>query len=165
MSRAPSCAILIAALAAACSSAPPPRPAAGSGDAAFASLARDLLDDHYKRHPSQATDLGIHRFDDQLEDRSKAAITSESDALKAFRSKLVAADPATLTLSSSLDREQLLHAVDEHVLELDTIRMWEKDPDTYSSGVTNAAYVIMKRAYAPAETRLKALIAREKKMP
>ena len=27
-----------------------------------------------------------------------------------------------------------------------TIRMWAKDPDSYSSGVTNAAYVIMKRA-------------------
>ena len=32
------------------------------------------------------------------------------------------------------------------------IRMWAKDPDTYSGGVTNAAYVIMKRAYAPAAT-------------
>ena len=43
--------------------------------------------------------------------------------------------------------------------------MWAKDPDTYSGGVTNAAYVIMKRDYAPAADRLKALIAREKKMP
>jgi hypothetical protein len=45
------------------------------------------------------------------------------------------------------------------------MRMWAKDPDTYSSGVTKAAYVVMKRAYAPADTRLRALIAREKKMP
>ena len=43
--------------------------------------------------------------------------------------------------------------------------MWAKDPDTYSGAVTNAAYVIMKRNYAPAADRLKALIAREKKMP
>ena len=128
-------------------------------------LAKEILDDHYKRHPSHATDLGIHKFDDQLEDRSQAAIKSESDALRTFQSKLMAIDPATLTLANSLDREQLVHTVNESVLELDTIRMWAKDPDTYSGGVTNAAYVIMKRAYAPADTRLKALIAREKSMP
>jgi len=59
----------------------------------------------------------------------------------------------------------LLHALDTGILSADTIRMWAKDPDTYSGRVTNAAYVIMKRDYAPAADRLKALIAREKKMP
>ena len=78
---------------------------------------------------------------------------------------MIAVDPTSLTQTSALDREQLLHAIDEGVLRIDTIRMWAKDPDTYSGTVTNAAYVIMKRAYAPASERLKALIAREKKMP
>jgi uncharacterized protein (DUF885 family) len=128
-------------------------------------LAREILDDHYMRHPSHATDLGIHRYDDQLEDLSQAAIKGESDALKAFRSKLASIDPTTLTLASALDREQLVDVVDKGVLDLDTIKMWAKDPDAYSSAVTNAAYVIMKRGYAPADTRLKALVARERKMP
>ncbi len=51
------------------------------------------------------------------------------------------------------------------VLQLESIRMWEKNPDVYSSGITNAAYAIMKREYAPAAERLKSLIEREKKMP
>ena len=51
------------------------------------------------------------------------------------------------------------------MLALDAIRQWAKDPDTYSSDVTNSAYVIMKRNYAPAADRLKALITREKKVP
>jgi uncharacterized protein (DUF885 family) len=157
--------LCVTVLAAACSHAQAPPVAAGTGDAAFTALAKDILDDHYKRHPSHATDLGIHTFDDQLDDRSQGAIKSESDALTIFKSKLAALDRATLTPVNALDREQLVHTVDETVLELDTIRMWAKDPDTYSGGVTNAAYVIMKRAYAPAETRLKALIAREKQMP
>ena len=90
---------------------------------------------------------------------------AESAAFKDFRSRLAAIDPATLTLDSALDREQLIHSVDARVLDIDTIRMWSKDPDTYSSEVTNAAYVIMKRNYAPAADRLKALVAREKKLP
>ena len=158
-------ALVVTAVAAGCAPSPPPPPAAGSGDAPFAVLARDIVEDHFKRHPSSATDLGIHRYDEQLEDLSAAALTSESEALKTFRSKLAAVEPATLTLTNALDRDQLLHSVDESVLELDTIKMWSKDPDTYSSSITNAAYVIMKREYAPPDLRLKALIARERNMP
>ena len=58
-----------------------------------------------------------------------------------------------------------MRAIDAAILSLDVIRAWTRDPDMYSGGVTNAAYVIMKRAYAPAADRLKALIAREKLMP
>src|SRR5437660_4814263 len=63
---------------------------AGSGDPAYAKVAHDLLEDHYKRHPSQATDLGIHQYDDQIEDLSQAAIAAQSAALKEFRTKLSA---------------------------------------------------------------------------
>jgi len=45
------------------------------------------------------------------------------------------------------------------------IRQWAKNADVYSSAVTNGAYVIMKRPYAPAAERLAALIEREQKMP
>jgi uncharacterized protein (DUF885 family) len=156
-------AVLVAA--ASCSAPPAPTPTAGSGDAAFTQLAHEILDDHYKRHPSESTDLGLHQYDDQLDDVSRAGIEAESAALKAFRARLAAIDSATLTGPNVLDREQLMHALDSGILGADTIRMWAKDPDIYSGRVTNAAYVIMKRDYAPAADRLKALIAREKKMP
>jgi len=150
-----------------CSDRPaqPPPPGAGSGDAAFTELARQILDDHHRRHPSAATDLGLHQYDAELEDASEAAIHAESQALQQFRPKLAAIDAATLTTGRQLDREQLQRALDAAVLALDRIRQWAKDPDSYSGAITNAAYVIMKRNYAPAPERLTALIAREKKMP
>jgi uncharacterized protein (DUF885 family) len=149
-----------------CSERPAPRPtSAGSGDAAFTELARQILEDHYKRHPSAATDLGLHQYDAELEDVSEAAIHAESQALQQFRAKLGAIDAATLTADKQLDREQLQRALDAGVLALERIRQWAKDPDSYSGAITNAAYVIMKRNYAPAAERLAALIAREKKMP
>ena len=150
-----------------CSDRPaqPPPSGAGSGDAAFTELARQILDDHHRRHPSAATDLGLHQYDAELEDASEAAIHAESQALQQFRPKLAAIDAATLTTGRQLDREQLQRALDAAVLALDRIRQWAKDPDSYSGAITNAAYVIMKRNYAPAPERLTALIAREKKMP
>ena len=51
------------------------------------------------------------------------------------------------------------------LLELETIRAWEKNPDTYSSGIANSAFVLMERKFAPADDRLRSLIAREKLMP
>jgi len=137
----------------------------GSGDAAFRAIAKDAIDDHMRRNPSAATDLGIHTYNAQLDDVSHAAIVAESKALTDFRSKVDAIDPSTLSLDAQLDREQLIRAFDAGILANDEIRQWEKNPDLYSSVVTNAAYVLMKRPFAPATERLKALIAREERMP
>jgi len=156
---------LAGSLATPCSSSQPSVVAAGSGDAAFTRLAQSVLEEHYTDHPSEATYLGIHRFDDKLDDFSATAAVRESEAIKKFRAALAGIDPATLTADNALDREQLILALDARILELDTIRMQEKDPDYYSSGITYAAYVIMERNYAPAATRLRSLIAREQRMP
>ena len=158
---------MAAVLAAACQATPasPPRASLGSGDAAFSTLATFILKDHYKRHPSVATDLGIHTYDLLMDDASKQTIDDETAELTSFTQELEKIDPATLTPAKQLDREQLLHAMDAGVLANTVVRTWAKDPDFYSSGVTNAAYVIMKRKYAPADDRLRMLIAREKQMP
>ena len=39
-----------------------------SADAEFTRLAQEYLDDRAERHPTAATDLGDHRFDDRLAD-------------------------------------------------------------------------------------------------
>lgn len=143
-----------------------PSPAAtGRPHTTFTALAGEVLQDYFRRHPSAATDLGIHSYDDRIEDVSASARQAESAALKTFRGSLAAIDPASLPLSAQLDREQLIRSLDAELLALDVIQSWRKDPDEYSSGVTRAAYVVMKRAYAPASDRLRALIAREKQMP
>ena len=157
---------LLLAVTAACSTrGAVPLRANGPGDSAFTDLARQIIDDRLKRHPSVATDLGIHRYDDELEDLSEGAIHAESEALKQFRARLEAIDVDTLSAEKQLDCEQLKRAMDAGVIALDRIRQWTKDPDSYSGAITNAAYVIMKRQYAPAADRLRSLIARENNMP
>jgi uncharacterized protein (DUF885 family) len=141
--------------------APPP----GSGDAAFSKLASDVLEETYRRQPTLATYLGIHKYDDKLEDYSRQGVTDQLEPLRRLRGQVEAVDPATLSPDKQLDREQVLHAIDSRILTLDVIRPWAKDPDTYSSGITNTAYIMIKRSFAPLDERLKLLIAREKLMP
>ena len=125
--------LLTILLAAACSTAPPPaRPLAGSGDAAFSTLAAEILEDYFKRHPTSATDLGIHKYDAEMDDASARSVADESAALSGFLSRLRAIDAATLTLDKQLDREQLVRAMTAGILANDVIRQWTKDPDVYS---------------------------------
>ena len=135
-----------------------------SGDAAFERAVDDLLAGLFRRNPTLATYLGIHDYDDRLEDLSKAAIAAEIDALKQFRAGFAAIDAGTLSVPNQLDREQVLAAIDSRLLDLEVIKPWARNPDTYSSGITQTAFVMIKRAFAPADVRLKALVARERQM-
>jgi uncharacterized protein (DUF885 family) len=158
--------VIASLLLGACSPKPPPAaPATGSGDAAFAELERTIIRASNTHNPASATDLGFHEFDDQLADASEAAIQAELAEAINLRMQLQAIDPATLSPRRVLDREMLIGAMTSTELDLGTIRQWQKDPDLYSSGITAAAYSLMKRPYAPADVRMRALIAREKKMP
>ena len=154
------------AAAAACSqpSAPPPA-AKPSGDAAFAKVSRAYLEDTYKRHPTFATYLGIHKYNTTIDDSSRQAVIDEIAAARDFRQRVTANDPSTLNPVNQLDREQLLLAIDSKVLALEVVKSWATNPDNYSSGLTNTAYLMIKRAYAPPVDRLRQLIAREKAMP
>jgi uncharacterized protein (DUF885 family) len=146
----------------------PPAPAGKAPephDADFKTAVHDVLEDLYRRAPTQATYLGIHKYDDRLEDYSHQAVRDEVAAWRRFRERVNAIDPSSLNAENQLDREQLLHAIDSRLMMDEVIRPWAKNPDTYSSGLTNSAYIMIKREFAPAEQRLRELVAREKAMP
>ena len=149
-----------------CSRAPTPaQTPRESKDADLTRVVHDILEDLYRRAPTQATYLGIHKYDDRLEDYSRQAVIDEVAAWRLFRDRVIAIDPASLSAENQLDREQLLHAIDSRLLTDEIIRPWAKNPDTYSSGLTNTAYIMIKRAFAPPEERLRELVARENAMP
>ena len=105
------------------------------------------------------------RYDDRLEDYSRQALEHAVASARRFRDSVGGIDASTLSAANQLDREQLLRAIDSQLLTLEVIRPWARDPDSYSSGLTNTAYIMIKREFAPPEERLRRLIAREKAMP
>ena len=129
-------------------------------------VAEQYFSDVYFRFaPTTATSAGLHQYDTQLEDYSAANIQKQIAALHTYEKKIEAIDPSALDASIAADRDILLNNIRSQLLTLEVIRPWEKNPDTYSSGITGAAFVIMERPYAPTNTRLKALVEREKLMP
>jgi uncharacterized protein (DUF885 family) len=122
-------------------------------------------DVYFHFSPTAGTSAGLHQYDTQLEDYSAAAVQEQVAALRGYEKKIAAIDPSALDAPVAADRDILLANIRSELLSLETIRGWEKNPDNYSSGITNSAFVIMERPYASANVRLRALIAREKLMP
>jgi uncharacterized protein (DUF885 family) len=146
-----------------------PAPVAQAQDGADAQL-RKLADDYFDQvyfhyAPSNGTLQGFHQYDAQLEDYSRAAIDRETADLERFEAKFAVIPAGQLDLTSQGDLQLLLGNIHSTLLSLNTIRLWEKDPDLYSSGISNSAFVLMERAFASTDERLRSLVAREKQMP
>jgi uncharacterized protein (DUF885 family) len=140
--------------------------AAQNGDAQFVRLADRFFDEVLFRYdPAQATAQGFHQYDGQLPSRSRAEIEGQVAALKKWEAEVHNFDERGLSAFMAADRQLLLSEIQSLRFNLETLRFWEKDPDVYSSGATNAIFVIMSRKFAPPSERLKSLLARERLIP
>jgi uncharacterized protein (DUF885 family) len=124
-----------------------------------------FTDVYFHFSPTSGTADGLHQYDTQLEDYSATSIQKEVAALHVYEKKVEAIDPSSLDASVAGDRAILLNSIRSTLLTLEVIRPWEKNPDNYSSGITNSIFVIMERPYASADVRLRAVVEREKQIP
>jgi hypothetical protein len=128
---------------------------------------------YFPFNPSAGTAAGFHQYDNQLEDYSRALIDRQIAMLKKFKAEennvfsALSKGPGETDASVAewIDYNLILNSVNSTLLTLEQIRPWEKNPDIYSSGITNSIFVIMARTFAPPEERLKSVIAREKQIP
>jgi uncharacterized protein (DUF885 family) len=126
---------------------------------------RAIAEAYFAFDPAQATAAGFHEYDARLGDGSRREVEARTAALRKFETALAAFDARSLPPAEAADRELLLAKIRGALLTLERIRPWEKDPDTYSSGLTAAIFVVMSREFAPPEERLKSVIARERMAP
>lgn len=132
----------------------------------FRKIADRYFDDvYFKYSPTQGTLAGFHQYDPQLENYSHATVNAQIQALHAYEVEFSAVQSSQLDQVAQGDLALVLGNIRSTLLTLETIRPWEKNPDIYSSGITNSAFSLMERKFAPPEERLKSLIEREKQMP
>jgi uncharacterized protein (DUF885 family) len=149
---------------------------------------RFFAEAYFPFHPSQGTAAGLHEYDSQLEDYSFARRRSEAEVLRRHQRAFTAYQAPVLVIrgvdagkaaagvppeavlarhesTSVIDRALILSYIESRLLELEQIRMWEKDPDLYPFALATSAFLIMARDFAPQEQRLRSLIERERRMP
>jgi uncharacterized protein (DUF885 family) len=115
--------------------------------------------------PTYGTQAGLHQYDIQLENYSAESVQKQIAALHVYEKKVEDIPADALDASVAADRQILLNSIRSQLLSLETVRNWEKNPDNYSSGITNSIFVLMERPFAPANTRLRAAVEREKQIP
>ncbi len=133
--------------------------------AAFTHLVDRYFDFYFQASPTAATQAGFHQYDSRLEDFSHSAMEAEIAGLTKFRKQFSGIHRSELPEQSAGDLDVVTSAIDSRLLELQTIQMWRKDPDVYTSGVSYGVFLIMRRNFAPPAERLRSVIARERQIP
>jgi len=146
-------------------SAPTQHLSADGAPQTFHFFSEQYFDDYFKFNPTAGTAAGFHDYDTELEDYSSASTAAQITWLHAIDKKLAPIDAKALDAPDAADLQILVNSIHSQLLSLEIIRNQEKNPDLYSSGVTNSIFTIMERDYAPANIRLRAAIAREQKIP
>src|SRR5258708_7577214 len=131
----------------------------------FHELVDAYFDDYFKANPSQATNVGFHQYDRQLEDFSLAAHQRHRRSLLEYLAAFQTINPGELSTLERDDREIMIATIHSLLLEEDRVQQWRKNPDAYSGAVTSSIFSIMKRDFAPAAERLRSVIEREKQTP
>jgi uncharacterized protein (DUF885 family) len=135
---------------------------AGAQDARVAQLADEYLRGFYAFNPTEATAAGLHEYDAQLEPRSREAIAAQVGKLRATLAVLARVEAWRLSPDARYDFLWMQSHARAQALELEEIRMWQRDPNLYVHSVAAGVDNILKRDYAPVERRLDALLARER---
>ncbi len=133
--------------------------------AEFDNLVDKYFDFYFQVNPTQATQAGFHQYDTKLEDFSRTGAEAETARLVEFQKRFGAIQRSGLSQESAADLDILTSSIKARLLELQTLQMWRKDPDLYTSGVSYTIFLLMRRNFAPLEERLRSVIARERAIP
>ena len=131
----------------------------------FQNVVETFYNDEFRAHPIAATDIGVHDYDSEVDDLSRDGQAKNAARLHKALDELTAIDPATLSSGDRDDREMLINSIKGKLLDIETIRYWQKDPDVYVSSATSAVFNLVHRDFAPLADRLRSVIAREGQIP
>jgi len=133
--------------------------------AEFNGMVDKYFDEYFHFHPSQGTAAGFHQYDNELEDYSQKSRDAELSFLLEQKQGAGYAQGEFLNQEQRIDLKLISNAINSRILELQEIRMWQKNPNLYSARATSSIFELMSRNFAPPAERLKSVIAREQKIP
>jgi hypothetical protein len=117
--------------------------AQATSPAPSASAASKVIDQYFdlyfQFHPSAGTAAGFHQYDNQLGiTPNPPASGSASAACLCPKARARAAEKPSQP--DAADIEYLQSCINSRLLEIETIRSWQSDPDTYASGPATSLF-------------------------
>src|ERR1039458_4142384 len=140
---------------------------AGTGeDEKLNSFFKNYLEEYLRQQPLAATQLGDHRFDNQLDDISPPAragwLTLSRKTLKELSARV---DYQKLSRDGQIDFEIFQHDLETKIwLTLNT-HPFEEDPRTYGGYIKDRVYLFFAQSTLQKETNVANCIARMEQIP
>jgi uncharacterized protein (DUF885 family) len=161
-------AALMVILAAGCATSPPP-PAPPrtptEADVMFESVSQRYLNDMMALTPVNATSLGDHRFDGELDDVSSAGYDRRATLAHELLLQLQGIDTTELSRANQVDAQLLTNELQYQIWRIETLAEWRWNPLIYTDLAGNSVYLLMARDFAPLPDRLRNVGARLAELP
>jgi hypothetical protein len=121
-----------------------PGAAAEDEDTKLAAFFKNYLDEHFRRHPFDATRLGDHRFDHLLDDLSpKARAASVLWTRQVLQELPRQVDYQKLSRSGQIDFEIFQHHLTYLVWQAERFRPFEEDPRVYNEYISDSVFLLL----------------------
>jgi uncharacterized protein (DUF885 family) len=130
---------------------------------AFDHTVESYLDGLWRFDPVRASGAGLHEHDASVGARTRKALDDERERNRAALRAVEAIPGTQLDRFRAVDRELLLGRLRLTLLELDEIRLWEKDPGFYTEQMDVSGLLL--RETAPLRDRVTAIAARLEAFP
>jgi uncharacterized protein (DUF885 family) len=134
------------------------------GDERVAELARRRFERVVERHPVLATALGIHSWDERLDDQTRDAIEQDVADDRVDLAAFEAIDPATLSPEARIERDLAVHAIRRDLFDAEVHRVWERKSQVLDT-VGGSVFLLLVRDFAPLAERLHSITARLEAVP
>jgi uncharacterized protein (DUF885 family) len=150
--------LLVAVIA--CGGSSTETPAASTASAPFSAVVDGFLEDFARMNPSIAAGNGLHQHDDTLEDFSVEGIRGQIATWHRLRAALQAVPLAGLTADERVDRRIMAGLIDGWLLDLESVKSWQKNLMVYASAVSSGVHNLMTMESSPADVRARRIIAK-----
>jgi uncharacterized protein (DUF885 family) len=128
----------------------------------------NLVETDFRRtiatHPMLATFIGIHEYDDKMDDGTRDAVVQDIEEARHLLTGLEAIDPAGLSESVKLERDLAIHNVKRELFNAEVHRVWERR-SLAMDGVGDGLFSIFARDFAPLPERLASITSRLEAVP
>jgi len=131
----------------------------------FETIAKRFLDEMMALTPVNATSLGDHRFDSELDDVSAAGYGRRAALARELLTQLQSLDPTQLSRAHQVDKRLLASELQYQIWRVEELAEWRWNPLIYTELTGNSVYLLLARDFAPLPDRLRNLSARLTQLP
>jgi uncharacterized protein (DUF885 family) len=135
-------------------------------DSRLETFFRRYLDERFALHPTEATALGDHRFDDRMDDLSPAALEKSLEHLKRSRAALrQEVDRAGLSPDERINFDIFNHELEASIWVRENTQPFANNPRAYNEYISDSVFLLLTQSRLPKETNVANAIARMKHIP